>query len=56
MLNQTNIRRNNNKFFLLQLLKEKDDYHLWFRWGRVGLKVFNFFLAFFNFKYFLGTN
>jgi len=38
MLNQTNIANNNNKYFLLQLLKEddKNNFYVWFRWGRVG--------------------
>jgi len=38
MLNQTNIANNNNKYFLLQLLKhrERPVFKVWFRWGRVG--------------------
>ncbi|XP_012940538.1 poly [ADP-ribose] polymerase 2 [Aplysia californica] len=38
MLNQTNISNNNNKFYLIQLLKKegKDSFHVWMRWGRVG--------------------
>jgi poly [ADP-ribose] polymerase len=38
MLNQTNIQNNNNKYFLLQLLvnRDSDVYYTWFRWGRVG--------------------
>ena len=36
MLNQTNLKNNNNKFFLLQVLKAKTSYAVWFRWGRVG--------------------
>uniref|UniRef100_A0A1X7UIB7 Poly [ADP-ribose] polymerase n=1 Tax=Amphimedon queenslandica TaxID=400682 RepID=A0A1X7UIB7_AMPQE len=38
MLNQTNLKNNNNKFYLLQLLKDngKKSYSVWFRWGRVG--------------------
>jgi len=38
MLNQTNIANNNNKYFLLQLLKHKEKpvFKVWFRWGRVG--------------------
>lgn len=38
MLNQTNIQFNNNKFYMLQILKEdvKQNYFVWFRWGRVG--------------------
>lgn len=40
MLNQTNLANNNNKFYILQLLEgnSKKDYHVWFRWGRVGAK------------------
>ncbi|KAJ8041109.1 Poly [ADP-ribose] polymerase 2 [Holothuria leucospilota] len=40
MLNQTNLANNNNKYYLLQLLEDnsKKQYHVWFRWGRVGLK------------------
>lgn len=38
MLNQTNLKNNNNKFYLIQLLKDngKNNYSVWFRWGRVG--------------------
>uniref|UniRef100_A0A6F9DNV9 Poly [ADP-ribose] polymerase n=1 Tax=Phallusia mammillata TaxID=59560 RepID=A0A6F9DNV9_9ASCI len=38
MLNQTNVGRNNNKYYLIQLLKHdsKPQYFTWFRWGRVG--------------------
>ncbi|KAF4667304.1 Poly [ADP-ribose] polymerase 2 [Perkinsus olseni] len=39
MLNQTNLRQNNNKYFKLQLLedmKAPGNYIAWFRWGRVG--------------------
>ncbi len=37
MLNQTDIRNNNNKFYLLQVLKNgAGRYCTWFRWGRVG--------------------
>ncbi|XP_062609623.1 poly [ADP-ribose] polymerase 2-like [Saccostrea cucullata] len=38
MLNQTNVGNNNNKYYLIQLLKEnsKNAYHVWQRWGRVG--------------------
>eukprot|EP00916_Digyalum_oweni_P014610 GHVL01023971.1.p1 GENE.GHVL01023971.1~~GHVL01023971.1.p1 ORF type:complete len:547 (+),score=90.13 GHVL01023971.1:3-1643(+) len=38
MLNQTNVRDNNNKFYLLQLLKADDGPGclVWYRWGRVG--------------------
>lgn len=39
MLNQTNIQFNNNKYFLIQLLKDdsRNTYSVWMRWGRVGL-------------------
>jgi len=37
-LNQTNLRNNNNKFYILQLLEDASprSYSAWFRWGRVG--------------------
>ncbi|CAF1916114.1 unnamed protein product [Brassica napus] len=40
MLNQTNVRDNNNKFFVLQVLvsDNKKTYMVHFRWGRVGVK------------------
>ncbi|XP_067140597.1 poly [ADP-ribose] polymerase 2-like isoform X2 [Centruroides vittatus] len=40
MLNQTNVQNNNNKYYLLQLLKRNsnEEYFAWFRWGRVGKK------------------
>ncbi|CAG0898969.1 unnamed protein product [Darwinula stevensoni] len=36
----TNVEQNNNKFFILQVLKDekKGTYAVWFRWGRVGYK------------------
>ena len=36
MLNQTNVKNNNNKFYILQLLKDDtaSRYSTWFRWGR----------------------
>ena len=36
MLNQTNLKNNNNKFYILQLLKDNTAarYSTWFRWGR----------------------
>ncbi|XP_065064179.1 poly [ADP-ribose] polymerase 2-like [Rhopilema esculentum] len=39
MLNQTNLRNNNNKFYLLQLLEhdKSKQFAVWFRWGRVGV-------------------
>ncbi len=36
MLNQTNIANNNNKYYVIQLLKSGTTYHVWNRWGRVG--------------------
>jgi len=36
MLNQANIAANNNKFFILQLLKSPAGFALFKRWGRVG--------------------
>lgn len=36
MLNQTNIGHNNNKFYIIQLLKNGGKYYTWTRWGRVG--------------------
>ncbi|KAG5405179.1 hypothetical protein IGI04_011298 [Brassica rapa subsp. trilocularis] len=40
MLNQTNVRDNNNKFFVLQVLESDNQktYMVYFRWGRVGVK------------------
>ena len=33
---QTNLKNNNNKYYLIQLLKDngKNNYSVWFRWGR----------------------
>ncbi|XP_053739044.1 poly [ADP-ribose] polymerase 2 isoform X2 [Synchiropus splendidus] len=38
MLNQTNLQFNNNKYYLIQLLKDDSSklYSVWMRWGRVG--------------------
>ncbi|XP_073325060.1 protein mono-ADP-ribosyltransferase PARP3 [Pagrus major] len=36
MLNQTNIGHNNNKFYIIQIVQEKNGYYSWNRWGRVG--------------------
>ncbi|XP_070559252.1 protein mono-ADP-ribosyltransferase PARP3-like [Ptychodera flava] len=36
MLNQTNIGHNNNKYYVIQLLKYGAIYYVWNRWGRVG--------------------
>jgi poly [ADP-ribose] polymerase len=39
MLNQTNIGQNNNKYYVIQLLKDTGgSYYVWNRWGRVGEK------------------
>ncbi|KAM4864494.1 protein mono-ADP-ribosyltransferase PARP3 isoform X2 [Urocitellus parryii] len=35
-LNQTNIGKNNNKFYIIQLLEEGGKFFCWNRWGRVG--------------------
>lgn len=35
-LNQTNIGSNNNKFYIMQLLREDAGFACWNRWGRVG--------------------
>ncbi|XP_037346780.2 protein mono-ADP-ribosyltransferase PARP3 [Pungitius pungitius] len=36
MLNQTNIGNNNNKFYVIQVIKDKSCCYTWTRWGRVG--------------------
>lgn len=36
MLNQTNIGHNNNKYYVIQVLKYGPTYYTWNRWGRVG--------------------
>ncbi|KAB7502845.1 Poly [ADP-ribose] polymerase 3 [Armadillidium nasatum] len=36
MLNQTNIGNNNNKFYVIQIGKEKSNFILFTKWGRVG--------------------
>ncbi|XP_070758518.1 protein mono-ADP-ribosyltransferase PARP3 [Enoplosus armatus] len=36
MLNQTNIGHNNNKFYVVQVVKAGNKYYSWNRWGRVG--------------------
>eukprot|EP00054_Salpingoeca_dolichothecata_P038009 m.12638 g.12638 ORF g.12638 m.12638 type:complete len:501 (+) comp8146_c0_seq1:54-1556(+) len=35
-LNQTNLDTNNNKFYIIQLLKQGSSYQTFTRWGRVG--------------------
>lgn len=43
---QTNIKKNSNKYYILQLLEDDNAkiYSVWFRWGRVGYKVKSKFL------------
>ncbi|XP_077581623.1 protein mono-ADP-ribosyltransferase PARP3 isoform X2 [Stigmatopora nigra] len=36
MLNQTNIGLNNNKFYVIQVIKAANKFYSWNRWGRVG--------------------
>ncbi|KAK3103750.1 hypothetical protein FSP39_021612 [Pinctada imbricata] len=36
MLNQTNIGHNNNKYYVIQVVKFGSTYYAWNRWGRVG--------------------
>ncbi|KAK3734446.1 hypothetical protein RRG08_029121 [Elysia crispata] len=36
MLNQTNIGHNNNKYYIIQVLKSGGRFYAWNRWGRVG--------------------
>ncbi|XP_014843784.1 PREDICTED: poly [ADP-ribose] polymerase 3 [Poecilia mexicana] len=36
MLNQTNIGHNNNKFYVIQVIRAENAYFSWNRWGRVG--------------------
>ncbi|XP_052186188.1 poly [ADP-ribose] polymerase 2 isoform X2 [Diospyros lotus] len=40
MLNQTNVRDNNNKFYVIQVLESDDGrrFMVYYRWGRVGVK------------------
>lgn len=35
-LNQTNVKGNNNKYYIIQVLQGHGQYHSWNRWGRVG--------------------
>lgn len=35
-LNQTDIEKNNNKFYIMQLIEESGKYYLYIRYGRVG--------------------
>jgi len=35
MLNQTNIGANNNKFYVIQVLKQGSNFYTYTRWGRV---------------------
>ena len=38
-LNQSNLKNNNNKFYIIQLLRKENsnNYFIYFRWGRVGV-------------------
>ena len=36
VLMYTNLKKNNNKFYIIQLLKRDNFYYLFLRWGRVG--------------------
>merc|ERR1712071_743559 len=36
MLNQTNLRDNNNKFYKIQLIQKGGNFYLFTKWGRVG--------------------
>ena len=49
-LNQSNVSHNNNKFYILQILKKKgtDNYYTFFRWGRVGKSGMTNFQSFGN--------
>lgn len=49
-LNQSNVQHNNNKFYILQLLKKKgtDSFFTFFRWGRVGKSGMTNFQSFGN--------
>ncbi|KAJ3168278.1 Poly [ADP-ribose] polymerase 2 [Geranomyces variabilis] len=40
MLNQTEVKSNANKFYIIQVLKDDnvDQYYAWNRWGRVGIR------------------
>ena len=55
MLNQTNIGHNNNKYYVIQLLKRTGSnfYYVWNRWGRVVSFFLFFFLSFFHVFVFL---
>ncbi|KAI8896085.1 poly polymerase catalytic domain-containing protein [Globomyces pollinis-pini] len=50
MLNQTDIKANANKFYILQLLQDKsgNEYYVWARWGRVGVNGQNSFTSYNN--------
>merc|ERR1719478_762923 len=36
MLNQTNVDANNNKYYIIQVVKAGGKYSCWTRWGRIG--------------------
>lgn len=43
MLNQTNVGNNNNKYYVIQLIKSGNNYFVYTRWGRVGMySLFSF--------------
>ena len=42
MLNQTNIGHNNNKFYIIQVLKIGSNFYCWNRWGRVVSQLCRF--------------
>lgn len=44
MLNQTNIGQNNNKFYVIQVIKSGNTYYTWNRWGRVVSRICNLLL------------
>ncbi|KAJ3332829.1 Poly [ADP-ribose] polymerase 2 [Blyttiomyces sp. JEL0837] len=50
LLNQTDIKNNNNKFYIIQLLKydSRNEYMVWTRWGRVGVDGQNAIQSFSN--------
>jgi poly [ADP-ribose] polymerase len=37
-LNQTDIKTNKNKFYIMQLVYDNDRYYVYSRWGRIGEK------------------
>ena len=41
MLNKTDVRKNNNKYYIIQLLTAGGKYYAWNRWGRVVSVAFS---------------